>query len=455
MLRSLIVLLSLLLSSLIACSKDQPKPMDPAGKISSAQSDLPKPQNLRVSSITDTSALIAWDAVEGADDYDINYKYLPDGKWTVWPHRGQVTHTAITGLSPKIEYRWGVKADRGNIKSRWALGPNFTTLPTPIDTPQITQDNPIDTIQPSGLFNIELLYDGSWPSHTIEAIEESARQWERVIVQDIQDGKLSDVWHVNAGGDDRGIYPDGIEYNMEVDDIIVVVRPTPDPNCCYGYADYGTIRQGAQYGDHEGIPFYGIIYMPDIYKNYRDPKWGEPNVEWEYNLVRWVSLHELGHILGLVPFDREGRWDKYTSEATTEVFNAAIPEKFIRFARSYTPVAGHHWGNYKDDYEDYYVLTNSTMSQSVIDPWRGIIDQTKRKNHMDHLSTITTLDAAALSDLGYSVDVNEVEPLVIQFSKSIFGDPQPAGKPTTTKLCGGIGDFKSSNRHYETRRPLH
>ena len=289
-------------------------------------------------------------------------------------------------------------------------------------------------------FNIDLIYDGEWPAHVKEAIEKSVKQWEKVITQGLRDGRVSEIWHINAGADDRGIFPEGIERGMLVDDLIVVVRPNKNPYCCYGYADYGTIRQGAQYGDHEGIPFYGIIYMPDVYTEFfRDPE-REPNITWEYRIVRWVSLHEIGHVLGLVPFDREGMWDKYTSDATTKVFNAAIPEKFLHFARSYTPVAGHHWGNYKEYYDDYYVLTNSTMSQAVIDPWRGIVDQTKRANHFDHLSTITTLDAAALSDLGYSVNLNEVEPLVVQFSKSIFGDPQSAGKRTATKLCGGAGN---------------
>ena len=71
---------------ILACSKD--KPIAPAGKIVS-QAEVPsEPTNLRIEAITDTSARVHWDAVEGATDYDVNYKKAIGGRWTNEPHKG-------------------------------------------------------------------------------------------------------------------------------------------------------------------------------------------------------------------------------------------------------------------------------------------------------------------------------------------------------------------------------
>ena len=87
----------------------------------------PAPTNLRLENLTDTSVRFVWDAVEGATDYDVNYKEI-DGKWTNIPHRGTATYRDFDGLEPGKEYRWAVKADRGKEKSKWAFGEKFTTV---------------------------------------------------------------------------------------------------------------------------------------------------------------------------------------------------------------------------------------------------------------------------------------------------------------------------------------
>ena len=61
------VLFILLPSLLIACSKDKPAPVAPAGKAVATVDAPAEPTNLRVEAIMDTSARVRWDAVEGGD----------------------------------------------------------------------------------------------------------------------------------------------------------------------------------------------------------------------------------------------------------------------------------------------------------------------------------------------------------------------------------------------------
>ena len=97
---------------------------NPAGKITAAPGE---PTNLRFSALTDTSARVRWDEVEGATDYDINYKET-GGKWTNRPHKGTALYSTIGGLKPKTTYRWAVRAENRDGASDWVFGPKFTTL---------------------------------------------------------------------------------------------------------------------------------------------------------------------------------------------------------------------------------------------------------------------------------------------------------------------------------------
>ena len=168
------------ISLFLACSSDSPPPTSPAGKISAGS--LPFPTNLRVEAITRTSARLLWDSVGGATDYDISYKKVGGGKWKVLAHRGTATSARLSGLEPSTEYRWTVKADSGAVKSRWAVGVNFTTLaaspgnnPIPIDTPAIEgKSNPVDNS-----FTIELIFDGSFTLEQKYWLRDVAKRWER------------------------------------------------------------------------------------------------------------------------------------------------------------------------------------------------------------------------------------------------------------------------------------
>ena len=120
----------LLALALVACDRDTPtKPIAsaPAGKMVATVDAPAEPTNLRVETITDTSARVAWDAVEGATDYDVNYRTL-SGRWTNEPHKGTRLYNTIYDLEPNTEYRWAVRAENSDGPSDWVFAENFTTL---------------------------------------------------------------------------------------------------------------------------------------------------------------------------------------------------------------------------------------------------------------------------------------------------------------------------------------
>ena len=96
----------------------------------------PAPTNLRFDTPTDSSCTVRWDAVEGATDYDVNYKPASGGRWTNEPHRGASLYNTIHDLASNTEYRWAVRAENRDGPSQWVFGPNFTTAdePAPIWT---------------------------------------------------------------------------------------------------------------------------------------------------------------------------------------------------------------------------------------------------------------------------------------------------------------------------------
>ena len=121
---------ALLAVALVACDRDTPtKPIASAlaGKMVAAVDAPAGPTNLRVEAITDTSARVAWDAVEGATDYDVNYRTL-SGRWTNEPHKGTRLYNTIYDLEPNTEYRWAVRAENSDGPSDWVFAENFTTL---------------------------------------------------------------------------------------------------------------------------------------------------------------------------------------------------------------------------------------------------------------------------------------------------------------------------------------
>lgn len=185
------VLITLSISLFLACSSDSPTPTGPSDPVDSPDSagkavgtaDAPAaPTNLRVEALTDTSAKVAWDAVEGAADYDLNYRTL-SGRWTNWPIRGaKRAYTTIHGLEPDTEYRWAVRAENKDGASRWTFAENFTTA---ITAPPVEPDLPKEEAPESTLpveqeeeFSIEIVYLDSFTPQQKSWIEDVAARWE-------------------------------------------------------------------------------------------------------------------------------------------------------------------------------------------------------------------------------------------------------------------------------------
>ena len=175
MLRLIFLSFLVLSTSFIACSKDKPAPVAPAGKIVASQDAPEKPTNLRISQLTNSSVRVEWDAVEMATDYDINYRTAVGGRWTNWPHRGASrTYSIIHGLEPNTEYRWAVRAENKDGSSRWVFAENFTTLAQ--QSPAITEGNPdqdrqtlikvYEILADAAGQDIDWLKDGRWTSRS-------------------------------------------------------------------------------------------------------------------------------------------------------------------------------------------------------------------------------------------------------------------------------------------------
>ena len=119
------LLFAIISLAVIACSKDKPAPIAPASKAIAATDVPAEPTNLRVEALTDTSAKVAWDAVEGATGYDLFYKTL-SGPWINEPHRTKLWNI-IYDLEPNTEYRWTVRAENKDGASKWVYGRKFRT----------------------------------------------------------------------------------------------------------------------------------------------------------------------------------------------------------------------------------------------------------------------------------------------------------------------------------------
>lgn len=168
-------LFALISLALITCSPDRP-PVAPAGKI--LTSALPAPTNLTTEAITDTSALLIWGRVSGADDYDLFYKPSTVSTWSPISHHGADTLRAISGLISETQYIWTVKADSADQSSDWAVNSRFKTLAS-------TSNDNRSSVTDS--FDIEIIFPR--PEHFTYSqrlkILKAAREWEQVVVGDM------------------------------------------------------------------------------------------------------------------------------------------------------------------------------------------------------------------------------------------------------------------------------
>lgn len=399
MLRSLFFLI-FVPSLLLSCSPDRPVPVAPAGKIASLASAPVEPTNLRCEVLSDTSVKVLWDAVDGATDYDINYKKIPGGKWTNEPHKGAARrYNTLYRLEAETEYRWAVRAENADGPSDWVFGENFTTLDEQEDvleeevilgestlepTPSVEVPMPED-LEP---FNIELkflqgFYDRGYTQEDEERVRYAASRWEEVL-SDIPDWQLSPGWH--AGRSYCGTQ--FIYQPSSVDDIKIFIGGLTGWGSTKGIAMGGFTRGNSDQGP--GFPTYGCVSLAE-------------GIEKE-NLAMIVA-HEIGHVFGfgsqfVVPpphgwldvlvTDEWGDNPVFFGPQASSVYALAGGQGHPPLA-SYTDKQTGNGGHWRSP-----ILDGTLMSS-----------QGNKANPFE----ISSLDLAAMKDMGYPVRMDQATPL--------------------------------------------
>ncbi|KAL6090974.1 hypothetical protein STEG23_015527, partial [Scotinomys teguina] len=93
---------------------------------------IDSPENLVTDRVTENTLSVSWDPVEAdIDRYVVSYTSV-DGETKQFPVRKDQSSTVLTGLSPGVEYKVYVWAEKGNRESKKA----DTQAPTDIDSPK-------------------------------------------------------------------------------------------------------------------------------------------------------------------------------------------------------------------------------------------------------------------------------------------------------------------------------
>ncbi|XP_051004289.1 tenascin-N [Acomys russatus] len=97
-----------------------------------ALTEIDSPENLVTDRVTENTLSVSWDPVEAdIDRYVVSYTSM-DGETKQVPVRKDQSSTVLTGLSPGVEYKVYVWAEKGDRESKKAN----TKAPTDIDSPQ-------------------------------------------------------------------------------------------------------------------------------------------------------------------------------------------------------------------------------------------------------------------------------------------------------------------------------
>lgn len=405
MLRSLAVL-PLILFLLIACSKDQPAPVAPAGKV--LTSTVLAPTNLRAEAITDTSVRLVWGRIASADDYDLFYKTFSASRWSLVSHHGPDTSNTVFGLIPDTQYSWTVKADSADQSSDWAPVSLFKTLGA-ISTLEDTSASVIlETVNvdltgraedsAQSQFNIQLIFPNevlanfesltpAWDleespdwlreavaehtdhlSYTFhpkakEIIREAAQIWEKVIVGDIPSSTYSYIF---------GNY----EIEFAVDDVIIIVENGYNrSNAAIHYPEDGAMFNRA-----------GQIFISTHYLEAKSS-----NIGWgpfARNQLRRIAVHEIGHVLGLTNgLHRQAEFVKdgfFIGKNAVRLFGGQPIPLFNK------QTAWAHW--------DHNFYPDGVMTPG------GLFIPPELESTKDIYNFVTDVEVGALEDFGYEVD---------------------------------------------------
>ena len=278
----------------------------PSSQEEGSDDAIASPTNLRFDAPTDSSCTVRWDAVDGATDYDVNYKPTQGGRWTNAPHRGVRLHNTIHDLQPNTEYRWAVRAENSDGASAWIHGPNFTTLENPPGPGVSEQPSDEEIAQLEAEFNIELVFHA--PEHPFtekekQIIREVADFWEEIIVGDLPDYRLTDLDLRNLGGYGWPSIGSTRNVPVDIDDLRMYVRRIPNGGyniTCNGSHLINRYTEGGR----AHWPAVGYIYIEhtlDEVGDYWDRNaWGnlqKTRIFWSEDRFRWQVAHEIGHVL--------------------------------------------------------------------------------------------------------------------------------------------------------------
>ncbi len=303
-----------------------------------------------------------------------------------------------------------------------------------LDDSQRSNIEPDTTLPaPTEPFSIDLYWEINYPAPFIEAVERAAYKWESIITQGLEDGN-------------REHLPSDVP---DIDDLAIVVRLNDKPGAnqegnVYGAATIDLRRTAEHYTNDVGIPIYGSIYLPDK-PEYREGYKNNEYVKYYSDQLNFLAIHEIGHVLGLaysfLAQDGNGFSRAYSPKAL-EVWKQHVPQQYHQ-GRNYVPIHSGHW-SYQypaSDYAKMWIITNSTMtifrlSQfDVFGHYRAYDNPGGDTYYTDKI--ITELDVAALDDMGYTVDMDQAEPLMVKMkSAASYG----FGKANTYSqiICEGI-----------------
>ena len=230
--------------------------------------------------------MVRWDAVEGATDYDLNYKPAVGGRWTNWPHRGATAlHSTIYTLEPNTQYRWAARAENTDGPSNWVFGPRFTT------TEEVEEEDPVVLVEeftfsfePQPIenpFNIELeflpsFYQSGYTEDDKEIIRYAAARWESLLV-DVPDWTLGVGWG-------RGTFACGAEtytQSVSVDDLKIWIGELPRGWNASATGHASITRDGSTSGPGNAVE--GCIAI---------------KAGLDRDLLPMIVAHEIGHVLG-------------------------------------------------------------------------------------------------------------------------------------------------------------
>ena len=362
------VFLAVSISLFLACSSDSPRPTSPAPKAVATADAPPKPTNLRVEVLTDTSARVSWDAVEEATDYDLNYRPVVGGRWTNEPHRGTRLWNVIDDLEPNTEYRWAVRAENGDGASQWVFAENFTTFES------LTASR----------FDIELRFDENVPESHRPIFRQAADRWEEIIIGDLPDVHLPDWYDLD----------ELLELGEPVDDIVIVVRY----NDSIGAPGIGGVLWFRDDSDLPGagqvtIDGEGLLSFWREVGELREVEDIEDFVSVKFRVgVSKTALHEIGHALGIT----SAFWNHdlfYPSQKPTENYFAG--EQAIAAFRASPGI--YYEGNVVPLYGGGHWYGHVFGGQAIM-------DNVKISGALERISTVTV---GALADIGYEVDFSQ------------------------------------------------